>query len=135
MRACGIISTMNEREQGSRGDELEQFAEDLLPYYRRYMMHVATVTDPASPDHPDRLRSQGLHVRSMRKTSGLSRDEVAQRLDVEQVQLAAFEGGLISSADLPEGFSDSLNGVLKTELQTRGIDFPSNRPFQEPHVP
>ena len=103
-----------EEEQGVM--ELDRFEEQLLPYYHRFMVYVATVKDPKSPSHPDRMRETGLRYRSIRKHIGISKADLAVRLNDDPGRLAAFEGGLIPTADLPEGFVDGLNQILRDEL-------------------
>lgn len=98
-------------------NELAQFREKLLPYYHRYMEYVARVTDPASPSHPDQMRERGRRFRLARKQAGFSRAAVAEQMGVDPVQLAAFEGGLIPSDDLPEGFVERLRKILSDALE------------------
>lgn len=100
-------------------EELDRLMEALLPYYHRYAEYVARITDPASPSHPDRMQEIGRGFRRARKAAGLSKDEVAQRMGADPVQLAAFEGGLIPSDDLPEGFVEKLKVVLLQALEPK----------------
>lgn len=95
--------------------DIERTGEQLLPYFHRLIEYARRVTDPNSPSHPDRLRENGLNYRSMRHKTRLSREEVSKRMGVDSVQLAAFEGGLIPSDDLPEDFVQRLNSALGNE--------------------
>lgn len=103
-------------EQVDEVKELDRFGEELLPYFHRYMVTVALVKDPTSPSHPDRLRQDGLRYRSIRKKAGLTRAELAKRMNEDPVRLAAFEGGLVSPNDLYPDFEQSLKRLLTEEL-------------------
>lgn len=101
--------------------EFEQFAEQLTPYHHRYMVYLSRLEsiDPKSSSHPIKMMETGFRCRAIRKQCGLSRDEIAQQVGVELVQLAAFEGGLIPPADLPEGFAQKLSAVLTKGLEQK----------------
>lgn len=103
-----------EREESTR------LMGQALPYYLRFMFHVARVTDPASPSHPSNLRDIGSYYRTLRKERSLLRLEVAERASIDVVQLFAFEGGLVPLEDLPEDFVNRLSGVLNPGQQPQG---------------
>lgn len=86
--------------------------EQLLPYLNRHMENVRRNTDPNFPSHPDKLIERGQGYQNTRINLGLERDNVARRMNIDPVQLMAFEAGLIPPDDLPEGFIQQLNSIL-----------------------
>lgn len=107
-----------ENVPGEEVADLVNFAEELQPFYECYKTYstAAGDIDPNSPNHPDKMHEIGNHCRAIRKRCLLSRNSVAEQIGVPPVQLAAFEGGLIPPADLPEGFGDKLSNVLSEAL-------------------
>ena len=102
----------NERNEEEIAQEMEQFEEKLIPYYNRFLIHTKRVIDPASPSRPDRMKEIGVRCRDIRKACRLKREEVARMMDIDPVQLVAFERGLIPPMDLPEEFAQKLSTIL-----------------------
>ena len=63
------------------------------------------------------MREIGNRTREIRRDADLSRREVAWRMDIDHVQLAAFEGGLVPQTDLPRWFPQRLGAVLSAALE------------------
>lgn len=129
---------MGKRPEQGQSDEEEiiGLSEALEPYLKRYMLSVARAEagkiDPKSPEHPNNMRRSGLEIRLMRRSLGLLYEEVAEGIGVDPVQLRAFEGGLIPSADLPKGFARDLSmflrGALTVSAKLRGQSSPGSTP-------
>lgn len=96
--------------------EIEAIKKGILPYFRRYMQTIRTVTDPSSPSHPNKVKEVGHRVRTIRRISGIPRDAVAEQTQVDRFQYMAFEGGMVPIADMPEGFSMNFARVMRNAL-------------------
>ena len=105
-----------ERNKDPEIIDLEQFRDEIAPYYVRFAELRDTVTDPKSPLHPDKMKEIGDRYKDIRESVGLKRADIITRFGIDRGRLAAFEFGFIPSSDMPEGFIKSYAGFLRGEL-------------------
>lgn len=109
-------------DQETEVARLVELVHQLDPYYQRHLEVAGLNPEPSSLSHPDRMREIGYAIRSLRRQAGLSREDFAQKLNIDPLRLRAFEIGLIPTSDMPSDFPENVSRHLREALHL-GEDF------------